>query len=83
MKIVLTLEGQDELLQFGLDSFVRHNGWTDGHETSQPDFAKLVLMNFIRGQIQEYNLMKIGNPVDAVVGALDAITATLVSESQE
>lgn len=77
MKIILTLEGQDDLLEFGLDSFVRYNGWQDGNDIDQVDHAKMVLMNFIRSQIQEYNAMKIGNPMDQVSGALDAISAKL------
>jgi len=43
--------------------------------------AKKVLMDFIRAQIQEYNAMKIGNPMEQIAGALDAITATLTSEN--
>jgi hypothetical protein len=77
MKILLTLEGEEQALLAGLDSFVKLNGWTDEHEQTAIEYAKIVLMNYFRGQVLEYNAMKLGNPMDQVTGLLDVISSTL------
>jgi len=80
MKILLTLEGEEQALLAGLDSFVRLNGWTDEHEQTALEYARIVLMNYFRSQVLEYNAMKLGNPMDQVVGLLDIISSTLAIE---
>jgi len=80
MRLTLTLEAEEGLLEAGLDSFVRQNGWADGSDMSQVDFAKMILMNYFRGQVLEYNAMRIGNPMEGVTQVLDAVSATLRTE---
>lgn len=80
MRLTLTLEAQEGILEAGLDSFVRHNGWADWSDVPQVDFAKTILMNYFRGQVLEYNAMRIGNPMEGVTQVLDAVSATLEAE---
>jgi hypothetical protein len=76
-KLILTLEGVEEALFAGLDSFVRSTGWAEGNDDTQIEHARKNLMAYIRKQITEYNLMKIGNPEELITESLNLVTSTL------
>lgn len=76
-KLILELEGEGDFLEFGLDCFARANGWVEGNSISKIDLAKIVLVSFLRQQIQDYNASKIGDESQKVLTVLDSINAKL------
>jgi len=82
MALVLRVEGDDETLTSGLDSFVRNHGWTEESPETQLEFATLVIRKFLRQSIQNYNVevargqaAKIAFDASTVV--LDTLVTTL------
>lgn len=52
--ISFKIEGEAELISFGVDAFVRNHGWVDGSEVSKEDFARNIIRGFIRESVAAY-----------------------------
>lgn len=56
--IVIKIEGDEAIIDAGLDSFARAYGYVDGQEVSKEDVARDAIKFFIRNAISNYNANK-------------------------
>lgn len=82
MAFILKIEGEDQVLTSGLDSFVKAHGWSETSKESQLEFATTIIKNFLRNSIQSYVIEQARAQAaklahDASKQALDMMTTTL------
>ena len=53
--IVIKIEGDEAVINAGLDSFARAFGYKDGQEVSKEEIARDAIKHFIRNQVANYN----------------------------
>lgn len=83
--IVITLTGEDMIVEAGFDAFARANGYTDESDVTKEEVATNGLKKYFREIVSQYNIsmaqMQAANAAKAQSdGALNAITLNLVVE---
>ena len=81
----LTLTGQEQIIDAGLDSFCRGTGWTDQSEITQEQHARDKIRDYIRDTAAAYNAVQAAEAARQAAltqtgAALGTLTLTLTTE---
>lgn len=75
MPLVMTLDGPDEILASGIQSFARQNGWNEESEKTYLEFSRDVMASYIKENIKAFNSAEAARQASAA--ALVATDAAL------